>query len=616
MVCAARARFGRLVVASAVVVICALITIPAAWAGAPAGATTPPNARAYIFDALGAHPASLAAELRIKGWLEQDHYRVKMWSDPEEGNNPFNRHGITLDNFAAMAGAGIVIINGHGSGSNGIPAETFPSTVLGGGAYAVAMHHYLAGEHWSGSWIRTGSGPFGTQLSLGFTPAGIAHFFRGEHTGLIYTSGCGSASLAPQFNAQAFFGYAGETCSSQPAAAGDMGLFFERLAGFRGTDERDTSSAAHAGGYSTGAGIESGSGPGLHGAVPLTLAPAITRVSPRNGSTILPGPRDASVRFDTVMDEHGGSALVKASGCSAKARAEKWRTPQLLDFVLDVPKRASGCKITLTARASKARADPKAGWPAELDGNQDPSPQNGAVPNGTDYQWTVNVGGRRKHGKPPPPIPKCPTLHVKQLCFVFDGSISAQGIDKSVNSNSYAGTMTAHIVWLITYPGAHLQGGSELMEGADPALSSASGSTDFSSPFAVCGQVLSYRAAVTAGIPLSDGNSSDGNGHWTVHVPSVLFGSAPDGSFPANGTCTNPIQPTDPPYDGAALYTFRERGATGDGFEFINFHFSTHQRTTTVRYPRVSRTETDSFGSTSTVAWSGTITAVMGPGVS
>jgi len=71
-----------------------------------------------------------------------------------------------------------------------------------------------------------------------------------------------------------------------------------------------------------------------------------------------------------------------------------------------------------------------------------------------------------------------------------------------------------------------------------------------------------------------------------------------------------------PPYDGAAAYTFRERGTTGDGFEFINFHFSTHQRTTTVRYPQVSRTQMDTLGSTSTVTWSGTITAVMGPGVS
>jgi hypothetical protein len=117
-------------------------------------------------------------------------------------------------------------------------------------------------------------------------------------------------------------------------------------------------------------------------------------------------------------------------------------------------------------------------------------------------------------------------------------------------------------------------------------------------------------------IPFFRPNGSDGNGHWIVRVPNVLFGSSPDGAFPANGTCTNPIQPTDPPYDGAAAYTFRERGTTGDGFEFINFHFSTHQRTTTVRYPQVSRTQMDTLGSTSTVTWSGTITAVMCPGVS
>ena len=47
---------------------------------------------------------------------------------------------------------------------------------------------------------------------------------------------------------------------------------------------------------------------------------------------------------------------------------------------------------------------------------------------------------RTKKPKPRPPggTSSCPKLHRKQLCFVFDGSISAQGIDKSGNSNSYA----------------------------------------------------------------------------------------------------------------------------------------------------------------------------------
>ena len=54
----------------------------------------------------------------------------------------------------------------------------------------------------------------------------------------------------------------------------------------------------------------------------------------------------------------------------------------------------------------------------------------------------------RTKPKPRPPggTSSCPKLHRKQLCFVFDGSISAQGIDKSVNSNSYAGAMKAHVM--------------------------------------------------------------------------------------------------------------------------------------------------------------------------
>jgi hypothetical protein len=179
--------------------------------------------------------------------------------------------------------------------------------------------------------------------------------------------------------------------------------------------------------------------------------------------------------------------------------------------------------------------------------------------------------------------------------------------------------MTAHVVWLITLPGTHLQGGGELGAGADPALSSASGTADYSGPYAVCDHVLSYRPATTAMIPFSTEGGSDGNGNWTVHVPNVLFGTAPDGAFPANATCTNPVSPSDPPYDGAAGYTLREHlnsGVSGEGFEDLTFHFSTHQPTTTAHYPQVSRTETDYGGSTSTVSWSGTITAVIGPGVS
>src|SRR5690242_19299585 len=100
----------------------------------------------------------------------------------------------------------------------------------------------------------------------------------------------------------------------------------------------------------------------------------------------------------------------------------------------------------------------------------------------------------------------------------------------------------------------------------------------------------------------------------TFPTPSLALTG---GTFPANATCTNPIPPTDPPYDGAALNTLQEFGAsTAEGFEFITFHFSTHRRITTVRYPRVSRTQTDTFGSTSTVMWSGVLTTVMGPGVS
>lgn len=53
-------------------------------------------------------------------------------------------------------------------------------------------------------------------------------------------------------------------------------------------------------------------------------------------------------------------------------------------------------------------------------------------------------------------------------------------------------------------------------------------------------------------IPFELEGGSDGRGHWTVTVPNVLFGTAPDGTFPANAPCTDPASPSDPPSDNAA----------------------------------------------------------------
>ena len=393
------------------------------------GATTPPNDRAYIFDALGAHPDSLAAEKAIQGWLRLDHYDVTFWSDPREGEDSSNHAGITLGDFVSMAGAGIVIINGHGAGSSGMPAEIFPSDVAGAALLHSTVAYYEHDLHWSPAWIRYGTGPHagvnGKEQALELTPAGITHFFHGKHTGIIFTSGCGSASLVQNFDAQVFIGYLGETCSSAKASAGDMYRFFHRLAGFEGVELRTTGAAFGAGGFSSSASIdgEGGSGPSHISQGSLALAPAITEVKPAQGATVTTGKTKVTVHFDTVMNEQNPENAIDVYRCGATASDAAWSDKQSLGFMLNVPKNALGCTIKLAVVSYDARAGGD-GYDAALDGNRAPSPENGAVPNGTDYLWSVTVGPARKlppkvptgSGQPLRCIPRAGTV-----CVVFDG---------------------------------------------------------------------------------------------------------------------------------------------------------------------------------------------------
>jgi len=155
----------------------------------------------------------------------------------------------------------------------------------------------------------------------------------------------------------------------------------------------------------------------------LTLAPAIREVDPAQGATITTGKTKVSVHFDTAMNEQNPENAIDVYSCGATASDAAWSDKQSLDFVVNVPKNALGCTIKLNVVSYDARAGGD-GYNAALDGNRAPSPENGAVPNGTDYLWSVTVGLAKQ---PPPkvktrilPVTRC-TPRVGTVCVVFDG---------------------------------------------------------------------------------------------------------------------------------------------------------------------------------------------------
>jgi hypothetical protein len=281
----------------------------------------------------------------------------------------------------------------------------------------------------------------------------------------------------------------------------------------------------------------------------------------------------------------------------------------VLDFVLDVPEDARGCKIKLTARASKARADPDEGWPAELDGNQDPSPQSGAAPNGTDYEWTVNVGPRHPPGKPSKHLPSCQGSTPQLLCFTFDGtgsteySVSSPLSDGEVMGETSRGTETWHMVWKEPLQRLRVSGGPYPPQ---------AGSTDtghavinYTGPAQPpdCDTDMAFDRAKTAEtLYNSFSYTSPGNPHELLMVAT-----APMFEQGATGNC--PSYPGEPPADAETNVLHPPVGFNIGAYEQFRFMFSDRPGTYSENY-RAGQHEFTGGGYHG--SWTGTMTVEVG----
>jgi len=231
--------------------------------------------------------------------------------------------------------------------------------------------------------ILDGEGGPVTGYGLLLTAPGVAHYFASSRIALVDGIACHSLSFASGFHALSYLGYVPNTCAVDDVP--DTMLLFDRLTGREGVAARTTIAALGKGGFREHLEL-------APGAIPVVLSPAVGSVTPEDGATLAGSVTKVTVRFDARMEPRPAAGLVEASGCGARATGGSWTdNNSVLSF--DLETRRTGGDDTVRLRIANGVAHAAGGSPDAanhaLDGNQSPSPANGAAPNRTDYVWQL-----------------------------------------------------------------------------------------------------------------------------------------------------------------------------------------------------------------------------------
>jgi hypothetical protein len=376
--------------------------------------TVPQNDEAAIFDSFAITQTSAAVRVQdrkmvnvVRDGLKSENYNVS----EHEGPNGYSHPQLT--EFVAMAKhASVILISSHGFnpaaegreckatksllrqdikhhslGSTPVPRRidcspqagllvqpepTFDDMI---GAYDAYLE-----EGYDPDWVaplaaadRQGHHVFGLLI----TADGIRKFFGGKHLALVIDDACYSMAFASAFNARSYFGYTSTSCAQEDLPT--MQTLFDRLTGKDGIAYRTTSAAFAQGGFDS---------PVFDCACdePVVLSPAVLDPGVDPAVSMSPmSPVTRQAQFDARMADNTG--VVTVEGCGATVTNEKWSNDNTtLSYDLNIPDTPTpGDMLTLTIGHDKAVADP-GGFPNDqLDGNQDPSPDDGVAPNGSDY---------------------------------------------------------------------------------------------------------------------------------------------------------------------------------------------------------------------------------------
>jgi hypothetical protein len=296
---------------------------------------------------------------------------------------------------------------------------------------------------------------------------GIAHYFSGRGIGIVDAVACHSLSFASAFDALSSYGYIPQTCA--PADTIDTKLLWDRLFGSYGVAERTTTAAEAAGGFKEDLMLAPGSRP-------VVLSPAVESVSPADHSEIASGSSTpVTTKFDARMVAAGASDVVHASGCGAKIVGGSWSNrSSTLSFDLHTKRVASDQPVTLTIEPVTAQATGTSrGDNDHLDGNQDPSPQNGEAPNDTSYLWHLTCTGQKS--APPPPSTTTPNPNTPvELSFQGDWSVDESALTKA--ANQVHGVESENGSWDLIWKGTERELEPSGQTGPAGGLANASGS--------------------------------------------------------------------------------------------------------------------------------------------
>ena len=272
-------------------------------------------------------PASKKVEVFAPfGWdLHDTDYQPAVTSLQSEGYQVVTPHvqstlndtsqAVTIPQFLASGGDGVVIVDGHGSQS-WLPLETYTKTPAGRTSALDALARYGAQYGQANvAWTDQGAKSY----QVGLTLAGIANLWHGNQT-LVVLLVCNGTNLALNFirgGAQVVFYYSGLSYTVKHGV--DAQCFFSHLDGSAypdgGLDDPRLRTTDRAFADCKGK-IESVAA--ITGKRPLTLAPAVQSRAPdpKTSISVNGAPFSVDVAFDTTMNQHmDASSVVTLQGC-------------------------------------------------------------------------------------------------------------------------------------------------------------------------------------------------------------------------------------------------------------------------------------------------------------
>lgn len=375
--------------------------------------------------------------------LEGENYKVTEYVAAADGGPGT----ATLDHFVAAAKAGVVVLSTHGvdtqqNGFNGILVSEFTSQA----ALDNAWNADEKDPAYQGDVLKKLNFPDDhrdnkTVYSLWMTQAGVQHLFGDNKQRpadqLVFAGACWSNNLAAAFGATAYFGYTKPVTDGQVYR--DMGRLLGRLDGTQmSADDRDTTKAFAAGGFTTGPTRL------VYHAQPagtsVALSPDVSSVDYPDGQDYsLPG--DAGpfvVHFDTPMDT-GVSPSSFLSVKGAKLSDASWSSSTELSLDLKSSTCTDICPVTITIDSKVAvSAGDFRNW---LDGDVDPmGAGTGVYPNGDNENIPFAYAAWHTQTAPDP-NPDCSGLSAVAAESPSDvWAVGSQGLGKCVPF----GTLTEH----------------------------------------------------------------------------------------------------------------------------------------------------------------------------